>query len=140
MSDQGTISFLESEIAQLCLTPRPHRLQPARLLCPWDFLGNSTGVDCHFLLQGIFPTQGSNPGLPHYRQTLYHLSHQGSNIGNKIVSMDSHTGINREALEWEVGDGSSGSFPASSMNRGRIADKNMRQVRDKRSKMVHIKC
>ena len=34
-----------------------------RLLCPWDFPGNSTGVDCHFLLQGIFPTQGSNPGL-----------------------------------------------------------------------------
>ena len=32
----------------------------------WDFPGNSTGVDCHFLLQGIFPTQGSNPGLPHY--------------------------------------------------------------------------
>ena len=31
-----------------------------------------------FLLQGIFPTQGSNPGLPHRRQTLYHLSHQGS--------------------------------------------------------------
>ena len=36
-----------------------------------------TGVDCRFLLQGIFPTQGSNPGLPHCRQILYHLSHQG---------------------------------------------------------------
>ena len=35
-------------------------------------------MDCHFLLQGIFPTQGSNPGLPHYRQTLYRLSLQGS--------------------------------------------------------------
>ena len=57
---------------------RPHGLQPTRLLCPWDFLGNSTGVDCHFLLQAIFPTQGSNPGLPHCRQTLYRLSHQGS--------------------------------------------------------------
>ena len=33
-------------------------------------------MGCHFLLQGIFPTQGSNLGLPHYRQTLYHLSHQ----------------------------------------------------------------
>ena len=32
------------------------------------------------LLQGIFPTQGSNPGLPHYRQFLYHLSHQGSTL------------------------------------------------------------
>ena len=36
----------------------------------------NTGVGCHFLLQGIFPTQGSNLGLPHCRQTLYHLSHQ----------------------------------------------------------------
>ena len=47
-------------------------------LCPWDFLGNSTGVDCHFPLQGIFPTQGSNLGFPHCRQMLYRLSHQGS--------------------------------------------------------------
>ena len=39
-----------------------------------------TGVDCHFLLQGIFPTQGLNPGLQHCRQTLYHLSHEGSVI------------------------------------------------------------
>ena len=34
-------------------------------------------IACHFLLQGIFPTQGSNLGFPHCRQTLYHLSHQG---------------------------------------------------------------
>ena len=37
----------------------------------------NTGVGCHFFLQGIFPTQGSNPGLPHCRQTLYCLSYQG---------------------------------------------------------------
>ena len=49
-----------------------------RLLRPWDSPGKSTGVGCHFLLQGIFPTQGFNLGLPHYRQTLYPLSHQGS--------------------------------------------------------------
>ena len=35
-------------------------------------------MGCHFLLQGIFPTQGSNLGLPHCRQMLYPLSHQGS--------------------------------------------------------------
>ena len=35
----------------------------ARLLCPWDSLGKNTGVGCYFFLQGIFPTQGSNPGL-----------------------------------------------------------------------------
>ena len=45
-------------------------------LCPWDFPVKSTGVGCHFLLQGIFPTQGLNPDLQHCRQTLYHLSHQ----------------------------------------------------------------
>ena len=38
---------------------------------------NTAGVDCHFLLQGIFLTQGSNPGLPHCRQNFYHLSLQG---------------------------------------------------------------
>ena len=41
------------------------------------FPGKNTGVGCHFLLQGIFPTQGLNLGLPHCNQTLYHLSHQG---------------------------------------------------------------
>ena len=57
---------------------RPNGLQPTRLLSPWDFPGKNTGVGCHFLLQGIFPTQGSNPGLLHCRQTLYPLGHQGS--------------------------------------------------------------
>ena len=56
----------------------PHGLWPTRLLHPWDSPGKSTGVGCHCLLQGIFPTQGSNPGFPHCRQTLYHLSCQGS--------------------------------------------------------------
>ena len=40
--------------------------------------GKNTRVDCHSLLQGIFPIQGSNPGLLHCRQIRYHLSHQGS--------------------------------------------------------------
>ena len=42
-----------------------------------DSPGKSTGVSCHSLLQGIFLTQGSNLGLLHCRQILYHLSHQG---------------------------------------------------------------
>ena len=41
----------------------PFGLQPARLLCPWDFSGKNTGVGCHVLLQGIFPTRGSNSSL-----------------------------------------------------------------------------
>ena len=56
---------------------RPHGLWPISLLHPWDFPGKSAGVDCHFLLQGIFPSQESNPGLLHCGQMLYHLSHQG---------------------------------------------------------------
>ena len=55
-----------------------HRLSSVRLLCPWDSPGKNTGVGCHFLLQGTFSTQGSNPGLLHCRQILYSLSHQGS--------------------------------------------------------------
>ena len=43
---------------------------------PWDFPGKRTGMCCHFLLQRIFLTQGSNLGLPHCRQMLYRLSHQ----------------------------------------------------------------
>ena len=42
---------------------RPHGPQPPRLLCPWDPPSKNTALGCHFLLQGIFPTQGRNPGL-----------------------------------------------------------------------------
>ena len=55
-------------------------LQPTRLLCPWDFPGKDTGVGCYFLLQGIFPTQGSNMGLLHCRQILYLLNYKGSSL------------------------------------------------------------
>ena len=43
-----------------------------------NFPGKRTGVDCHFLLQGVFPTQGSNLGLARCRQTLHRLRHQQS--------------------------------------------------------------
>ena len=42
---------------------RPHELQPARLLCPWDSSGKNTGIGCHAFLQGTFPTQESNQPL-----------------------------------------------------------------------------
>ena len=51
------------------------------------FSRQNTGVGCHFLLQRIFPTQGSNPGLPHFRQTLYHLSHQVSLYPGYIIPL-----------------------------------------------------
>ena len=55
---------------------RPHGLQPARLLCPWNSPGKNTGVGCHSFLQEIFPAQGSNSDLLNCRQILYPLSYQ----------------------------------------------------------------
>ena len=51
---------------------------PHGLYNPWNSPGQNTWVGSCSLLQGIFPTQGSNPGLPHFRQILYQLSHKGS--------------------------------------------------------------
>ena len=55
-----------------------HGLQPARLLSPWNFQGKNTGVGCHFLFQGIFPAQRSNPSITCVsyigRWILYHCT------------------------------------------------------------------
>ena len=53
-------------------------LRPHGLYRPWDSPGQNNGVGSHSLLQGSFPIQRSNPGLPHCRRILYWLSHQGS--------------------------------------------------------------
>ena len=58
------------KVAQLCLT----LCDPSGLYSPWNSPGQNTEVGSLSLLQGIFPTQGWNPGLPHCRQPLYHLS------------------------------------------------------------------
>ena len=55
------------EVAQLCPTLRPHGLYSTRLFCPWNFPGKSTGVGCHFLLQGTFPDPGIEPKSPALR-------------------------------------------------------------------------
>ena len=60
---------------QLSATPG---LQPTRLICPWDSPGKNTGLGCHALLQGFFPTQGSNPHLLHWQVDSLPLSHLGS--------------------------------------------------------------
>ena len=71
------------KFAQSCPTLWPHGLYS-----PWNFLSQNTGVGSLSLLQGIFPTQGSNPGLLHCRHILYQLSHKGSpsNSGELIYS------------------------------------------------------
>ena len=75
-------------VAQSCLTLRPHGLWPARVLCPWDSPGKNAGVDCHALLQGIFPPQGLNLGLLHCRQILQESPLPGwgpSQLGYKVM-------------------------------------------------------
>ena len=52
--------------------------EPDRLLCLWGFPGKNTGVGCHFLLQGIFLTQGLNPCLLHWQEDFVSVSHQES--------------------------------------------------------------
>ena len=60
-------------VAKSCLTLcDPVDCSPTRLLCPWDFPGKSTVAGCHFLLQGIFPTQGLSHVSCTRRQILYH--------------------------------------------------------------------
>ena len=74
-----------------------HSLRPHGLYNSWNSPGQNTGVGRLSLLHGIFPTQGSNPSLPHYKQILYHLSHQGRpymmikkkvSFGPKVVGKD----------------------------------------------------
>ena len=55
-----------------------YSLWPHGLYNPWNSSDQNAGVGSRSLLQGIFPTQISNPGLPHWRQVLYQLSHKGS--------------------------------------------------------------
>ena len=79
--------------AQLCPTLRPHGLYGS-----WNSPGQNTGVGGLFLRQGIFPTQGSNPGLPHCRQSLYQLSPQRS--PHKYVQLISDKG--EKAIQWRI--------------------------------------
>ena len=87
-------------VVQSCLTLRPHRLQPARLLCPWTSPGKDTGVGSQSFLQGIFWTQGAIPGLLHCRRVLYHLSHQGRAVGPWMCKLP-QLGELRGELWWE---------------------------------------
>ena len=66
-------------VAQSCPTLyNPMNSSPRSSFVSGDSPGKNTRAGCHALLQGIFPTQGSNPGLPHCRQVLHCLNHQGS--------------------------------------------------------------
>ena len=85
----AAVKWREVKFAQSCPTLWPHGLYS-----PWNSLGQNTGMGSFCLLQGIIPTQGSNPGLLHCRQILYQLSHKRS----------------PRILEWVAYPFSSGSF------------------------------
>ena len=77
---QFLLTLKKSEsVSQLVVSDslQPHRLWPAMLFCPWNSPGKKSRVGNLSFRHGIL-TQGSNPGLLHCRQILYHLSHQGS--------------------------------------------------------------
>ena len=77
-------------------------LGPHGLYSPWNPPGQNTGVGILSLLQGIFPTQGLNPGLPHCKQILYQLSHKGK----------------PRTLEWVALSLLQGTFPTQELNPG----------------------
>ena len=82
----GTKERWRDDFAKSRLTLCDSMDWPTRLLCPWDFPGKDTGVECHFLLQGIFLTQGWNPSLPHLQANSLPLSHQRSPRCNLVSS------------------------------------------------------
>ena len=76
----GPQKIQKVKVVQSCLI----LCDPVDLYSPWDSPGQNTGVSSLSLLQGIFPTQGSNPGILHCRRILYQLSHQGSQSENRL--------------------------------------------------------
>ena len=99
---QQTMDVRRCDVCVLCQSAQPcptflqpQRLQPTRLLCPWNPTGKNTGVGSHSLLQGIFPTQRWNSGLLHCRQILYHRSHQGSLGVWEDIHLHTHTHTHR---------------------------------------------
>ena len=88
-------------VIQSCLTLcNPVDCSPPGSSVHGDSPEKNTGVGCHALFWGIFPTQGSNPGIPHCRQILYRLSHQGS-------PREGGVGLNQWISNWgpELGSG-----------------------------------
>ena len=79
IEEPHTLMKVKVLLAQSCLILCDHVYHKSvKLLCPWNLLGKETGLGSHSLLQGIFLTQGLNPGLLHCRQILHCLSQEGS--------------------------------------------------------------
>ena len=81
LSDKGYPEYMKHESCSVV----SDSLRTHELYSPWNSPGQNTGVGSLSLLQGIFPTQGLNPGLPHCRQILYQLSYRGSPYGIPLL-------------------------------------------------------
>ena len=93
-SDDNIMCFaVQCLVTQSCPTLWPMSYSPPGFSVHRDSLGKNTGVGCHALLLGIFPTQGLNPGLPYCRRILYHLSHQQSPGNTEVGSLSLLHGI-----------------------------------------------
>ena len=92
-------------------------LQTHGLYSPWNSPGQNTGVGSLYLLQGFFPTQGSNPSLLHHRQILYQLSHKKSPLSHRLSGLKQQTSV----LSSEIQNGShwvKSSLPLGKCNGG----------------------
>ena len=78
------LACIYAKLLQLYLALRPHGPEPARLLCPWESPDKNNRVGCCALLQGIFPTQGSNPSLLHWQAGSSPLAPPGKSQINMV--------------------------------------------------------
>ena len=106
----------------------PPRLPCQELHSSWSSPGQNTGVGNLSLLQGIFPTQGSNPGLPHCRRIVYQLSHKGSPSRSGVGWFLWHWGSDNPTRAQDRISDSSVLSPSFSLSSS--ADKRLWQIRE----------
>ena len=97
-------------------------LQLHRLYSPWNSPGQDTGVGSHSFLQGIFPAQGLNPGLPHCRWILYQLNHAGSPRTLEWVAYPFSTDLPNPGIEPESPALQAESLPTALCSQATLSD------------------
>ena len=95
-------SLIKCERVSESLSVMSDSLRPHGPYSPWNSPGQNTGVGSLSLLQGIFPTQGSNPGLPHCRRILYQLSHNAGTNHSTAVSLNFQICKMRRWVRWSL--------------------------------------
>ena len=94
-----------SESESKSLSVVPDNLRPHGLYSPWNSPDQNTGVGSQSLLQGIFPTQGSNRGLLQCRWILHQLSYQGKPSGPPLIHLWSQKAASALNLSLDCGEG-----------------------------------